>query len=105
MGRIVIVAYKPLPGKEQELEKMVLEHHGILKDQNLVTDRNPVIMKASNGELIEVFEWKSPESIEEAHSNAEVQKLWSRFTSVCTYEAPTSIKEFNSLFSEFESID
>jgi hypothetical protein len=105
MGRIVIVAYKPLPGKEQELEKLVLEHHGILKNQNLVTDRSPVIMKALNGELIEVFEWKSSGSIEEAHSNPEVHKLWARFSAVCTYENPTNIKEFNALFSEFESID
>jgi hypothetical protein len=105
MGRIVIVAYKPLPGKKQELIKLVLDHHKILKDQNLVTGRKPVIMKALTGELIEVFEWKSSEAIHEAHSNPEVHKLWSRFSAVCTYESPINIKEFNGPFSEFESID
>ena len=105
MGRIVIVAYKPLPGKDEELEKLVLDHFGILRNQNLVSDKKPLIMKTSGGELIEIFEWKSSEAIQEAHSNAEVQKLWSRFQAVCTYEPPASIKEFSNLFSEFESID
>ena len=67
--RIVIVAYKPKPGKENELMQLALEHYPTLKDQGLVTDRTPILMKAKDGTIIEVFEWKSHAAIEQAHTN------------------------------------
>ena len=77
----------------------------ILKTQNLVTDRAPIIMKAADGSIIEVFEWKSADAIKEAHQNKVVQELWERFSQVCDYEIPVNVKEFQGLFSEFEVLN
>ena len=105
MGRIVIVVYRPKQGKELELLKLVGEHVSILRAEGLVTDRKPIIMRAEDRCVVEVFEWKSAEAIKLAHANDSVGKLWARFTELCDYEAPTNVKEFQTLFSEFESID
>jgi len=105
MSRGVIVIYRPKKGKDAALLQLVNDHMSILKTQNLVTDRAPIIMKAADGSIIEVFEWKSADAIKQAHQNKVVRELWERFSQVCEYEIPVNIKEFQALFSEFEVLN
>jgi hypothetical protein len=105
MGRIAIAVYRPKKGKEQQLLKLIKEHMPVLQSQQLITDRTPIVMQAADKTVVEVFEWKSRKTIDEAHTNPEVQKLWNRFSEVCDYEIPVNVKEFQALFSEFEPIN
>lgn len=104
MGRIVIVAYRPKPGREGELERLCAEHVPLLRSEELATGRNPVLMKAADGTLVEVFEWASGEAIEAAHRNPAVQGLWARFAKVCEYVPVASVPEASRLFSEFSPV-
>ena len=56
-GIVVIVAYRPKPGKEAELLELVRGRVPTLGKEGLVTDRVPVIMRAKDGTIIEVSEW------------------------------------------------
>jgi hypothetical protein len=103
-SRIVIAVYKPLPGKAKDLEQVVRKHTVILREENLVTDRKPIIMKAQDGSVVEIFEWNSPDAIQSAHTNPVVLKLWEEFNAVCSYQKPSDVQEFHNLFSEFEPI-
>jgi len=105
MSRGVIVIYRPKKGNDAALLQLVKDHMSILRTQNLVTDRAPIIMKAGDGSIVEVFEWKSADAIKEAHQNEVVQELWERFSQVCDYEIPVNVKEFQGLFSEFEVLN
>lgn len=105
MGRITIASYRPKPGKERDLLKLVKEHMPILQSQQLITDRVPIVMQAGDKTIIEIFEWKSRKAIDEAHTNPAVQELWNRFNEVCDYEIPLNVKEFHSMFAEFEPIN
>ena len=105
MGRTVIVVFRPKRGKEHELEQLLKEHVPILREEQLVTDRKPYVMKSSEGVFVEVFEWKSKEAIQQAHTNMEVGKMWERFGQVCEYDAAVNVKEFHDLFSEFASVN
>lgn len=105
MGRIVIVVYRPKPGKEKDLLNLVEEHLPVLKSRQLITDRTPIVMQAADKTIVEIFEWKSRKAIDEAHTDPAVQQLWSRFNEVCDYEIPVNVKEFQSMFSEFEAIN
>ena len=69
-GVIVIVAYRPKPGKETELLELVRNRVPTLHKENLVTARTPVIMHARDGTIIEVSEWKSQEAIDAAHKKS-----------------------------------
>ncbi|MEP1033019.1 hypothetical protein [Ekhidna sp.] len=102
MGRIVITCYRPKKGKKTTLEELTNEHYGILREEGLVTNRTPIIMKSVDGCIIEVFEWKSKDSIDQAHSNPKIQKLWERYGEACDFEKPINIAEFENIFSEFE---
>src|SRR4030095_6554349 len=103
-SRIVIVAYKPKPGKEQELRQLALDHYYTNKNKDLVTDRIPVLMQAKDGTIVEVFEWKSRDAIEKAHSNKSVLQMWEQYNQVCDYIPIGSVEESSSLFSEFTPV-
>src|SRR6266496_4987207 len=78
---IVIVAYRPKPGKETELLDLMGNRVPILRKEGLVTDREPIIMRARDGTIIEVSEWKSREAIDAAHRNPNVLAMWEKFLS------------------------
>lgn len=103
-GRIVVVVYRPLNGKEKALDNVVARHLDVLREEGLVTDRKPIVMRAADGCVVEVFEWLSAQSIEKAHRNPAVQALWAEFSEVCEYEKPVNVGEFHNLFSEFTPI-
>ena len=58
-----------------------------------------------SGIFIEVFGWKSKQAIEAAHTNTEVQKMWSEYAKVCEYVPVGSIEELNNVFSEFSPVE
>lgn len=78
-GIVVIVAYRPKAGREQELLEIVRNRVPTLRKEDLVTDRVPVIVRAKDGTIIEVSEWKSHPAIEEAHRNPRVLAMWDKF--------------------------
>lgn len=105
MGRAVIVAYTPKPGKEQQLLSAVKKHVSVLRAEHLVTDRPPYLMRAGGGAIVEVFEWQSAEAIERAHANAAVAALWEEFNELCEYTPIAGLEEARQLFAEFETIE
>jgi quinol monooxygenase YgiN len=103
-GIIVIVAYRPKPGREAELLEIVRSRVPTLRKEDLVTDRVPVIMRAKDGTIIEVSEWKSHEAIEEAHQNPRVLAMWDRFFAVCDCMPLNTVPESATMFAGFEPI-
>src|SRR5690242_314658 len=102
MGSISVACYKPKPGCEEALLELVCHHLPPLRAEKLVTERVPIVMRAGDGTIIEVFEWVSQEAIAGAHSNPAVLDLWKRFEAVCTYVVPSTIAEFTKMFAHFE---
>ena len=104
MGSISVACYKPKPGCEAELLELVSNHLPPLRAEHLVTERAPIVMRAKDGTIVEVFEWVSQDAIAGAHGNPVVLELWKRFESVCSYETPSNLAEFQNMFSHFEAI-
>jgi len=104
MGRFVIAAFKPKPGMQKQLAAVVEKHWRVLQSQNLVTDRPRYAMEAGDGTIIEVFEWRSAETIEQAHHNPTVLALWAEFEAACEYVPLSSVPESQHPFSEFKPL-
>jgi len=104
MGSISVACYKPKPGCEDELIELVRNHLPPLRGERLVTERAPIVMRAKDGTIVEVFEWVSQDAIAGAHTNPVVLELWKRFESVCSYETPSNVVEFQNMFSHFEAL-
>lgn len=105
MGGIVcIVAYRPKPGRETEILELVRGRVPTLRKENLVTDRVPVIMRAKDGTIIEVSEWKSQDAIDEAHRNPRVLAMWDKFFSACDCVPLKTVPEAEMMFAGFEPV-
>lgn len=105
MGHLVIACYRPKPGKTPDLLSCIHDHMPVLAHAGLITDRPSLVMKAKDGSIAEIFEWKSEDAVEAAHSNSEVLKLWERFSKCCEYITPADITECHQPFSPFEPVE
>lgn len=104
MGRFVIVAYAPKPGMVDHLLAAVRKHLQVLRTEELVTDRPAYVMRAADGTIVEVFEWRSAEAIAKAHTLEAVQALWAEFGAAYDYRPLTGLAECQQLFAEFEPV-
>ena len=101
---IVIVAYKPKPGKDADLLQLTREHVPLLRGEGLATDRPVTACRAKDGTVVEVFEW-APGAVERAHSNPVVLKLWERYAAACDIVPLASLSEASNMFASFVPLD
>jgi hypothetical protein len=101
----VIAAYRPKPGKEDALRKLMREHRRTLADAHLVTSKQPMILRArSDGTLLEIFEWASAKAADEAHRHAPIREMWNKLAAVADFVALSDIAEAGKAFSHFEAL-
>ena len=104
MGRFVIAAYKPKPGREKALEAAVAKHLRVLRAEDLVTEKSAYVMRAADGTVLEVFEWLSADAIAKAHVNPAIHALWAEFGEACDYVPLATLTEAKQMFAEFEPV-
>lgn len=71
----MIAAFKPKPGKEEELRSVIADRLPLLRRLGLATDRVNVTMRSMSGVILDVSEWVDDAAIERAHSTPEVADL------------------------------
>ena len=101
-GIVCIVAYRPKGGHEAELLELVRGRVPTLRKEGLATDRVPIMVRAKDGTIIEVSEWKSQHAIEEAHKNPRVLAMWDKFFAVCDCVPLKTLPEAEMMFAGFE---
>jgi len=105
MTEIVIAAYRPLPGQDAELLQIVRDHYAILRAEDLVTDQMPFVMRSrTTGTILEVFEWRSADCVEAAHTNERIISIWRRFAQAAEYVSVASLPECSEPFAHFEAL-
>ncbi len=104
MSRIAIACYRPNEGSEKELIELVRVHYPLLRSQDLVTDREPTLMKAGDGTILEVFEWIGVEEKDMAHSNKEVMALWNRFDEISESVPLLDLAEAKHKYANFQPL-
>jgi quinol monooxygenase YgiN len=105
MGHMVIAAFRPKPGKEADLLACTRDHLPILRGEDLVTERPSLVLRAQDGTIVEVFEWRSQAAVEAAHANPRVHALWQRYEACCDYVTLGDLPEAKALFPHFELVD
>lgn len=103
-GNVVIAVYRPKEGQADALARLVEGHVPALRELGLVTDRDAIVLRAADGSLLEVFEWKSAAAVAEAHEHPKVRDLWGRFEAVCEWLPLGSLNEASRPFSHFELV-
>lgn len=101
----VIAAYRPKPGKELELRKLVRQHRRTLDEAHLVTSRPTLLLRArSDGTVLEIFEWISTKAADEAHQHPAIREMWNKFAKIADFVPLSAIQEADKAFSHFEAL-
>jgi hypothetical protein len=104
MGIHVLAVYRPKPGKEAALEVEIVDHVPLLRRLGLATDHRSTALRASDGTVIEHFEWVDRAAIDAAHAHPDVLAMWSRYDDCCEYGALADLPNATTMFAEFEFI-
>ena len=105
MGRISVAAFRPKPGKEEELRQVIADRLPLLRRLGFATDREAILMRSGDGVLIQVSEWSSDEAIAKAHETPEVLAMWDRFAACSEYVKLDSLAEVHEDFATFDLVD
>jgi hypothetical protein len=103
MGDVVIVAYRPKPGRHDDLVALVRSHVPDLRDWGLATDLPATTMRAGDGTIVEVFEWHDG-AVAKAHEDPRVLAMWRRFGEVCDIVGLRDVSETAELFATFSPL-
>jgi len=102
-GEVVMALYKPHEGKDAELRKLIARHVPLLRNLELITDRPALLLRASNGTYVEVFEWVSHEAAR-AHDHPEVAEIWEAMGKVADFVSLDSLEESKRPFTHFSPV-
>ena len=76
----VLVQYRPKPGGEDRLSKLVELHWPTLKPTGLVSDEPAQVWRARGKDgrvfFVELFSWAYPGASDVAHQTPEVMAMW-----------------------------
>jgi hypothetical protein len=89
---------------EKETLELVRNRVPTLRNEGLVTERAPTIVRARDGTIIEVSEWKSHEAIDAAHKNPIVLAMWNKFFEASDCIPLNQLSESAEIFAGFESV-
>jgi quinol monooxygenase YgiN len=103
-GNVVIAVYRPRAGQAEALERLVEGHVPALRKLGLVTGRDAIVLRAADGTVLEIFEWKSADAVERAHHDPQVQQIWGAFEKVCEWLPLASLPEAARPFPHFELV-
>jgi len=104
-AHMVIAMYRPKPGREAALAKLVAAHHRQLLEWGFATKRKPLVLRSvKDGTILEIFEWKSAKAVEKAHSDPRIHEMWGRYDAVCRYVSLGDLAEAKGPFPHFEIV-
>jgi hypothetical protein len=98
MGELVMLSYRPKPGKETALLGELRSHVSTLQQFGLATERPQLLMKVRSGVIVEMFEWEGQDAIGRAHQYPPVLELWDRIRPLCDYATLADIPEARNIF-------
>jgi hypothetical protein len=101
---IVFAAYRAHTGKDKELLRLLADHVPGLRKLDLVTDREPIVVQATDGTYIEIFEWRSGQAASVAHEHPAVAKIWEAIGSVSDFTSLDKLEETKKPFCHFAPV-
>jgi hypothetical protein len=104
MRQIALILYSPRKDREQELVEMLQNNIPVMRKLGLITDREQILARTKDGSIIQLFEWKSEESQDQAMAHPVVQEMWLKVGNISEFQKPAAVAEFNEVFSMFETI-
>lgn len=101
-GILAFAVYKPKEGKTEELLPILDRHIEILREKNYITEKDDYLVKASNGYLVEIFAWKSKDSIDAVHKDPDIIAIWEKMGELGEFGNMNDLPESGKVFPNFD---
>jgi hypothetical protein len=101
---ITIGIYKAHKGKKKELMELMLQHQPLLRKEGLLTEKEGFIGLTQDNSIIEIYEWKSIGSVQQAKKNPRVQELWKKVHKISDSLGMNKITESKKSTPGFRSL-
>ena len=100
MAVMCICVYRPKPGKSEELQALLGEHHAVLHSLELATDF-VYRARAADGSWLELFERVFEDPSRSAYDIPAVMDIWGRMGEACDFKSLASLDEAQTSFAHF----
>ena len=101
---VVFALYKPHPGKDAEMLKLVARHYPALRKFELVTARVPIVARSANGTIVEVFEWVDGDAHSRVRQHREIAAIWEEMAKIGEMPKLGTLPECAESFPHFEPV-
>ncbi|HEY9722894.1 MAG TPA: hypothetical protein V6D47_12860 [Oscillatoriaceae cyanobacterium] len=101
---VAIAVYRPHQGQEKALTRLVNEHQARLRALHLITGHPAIVMRAKDGALVEVFEWRSDDAKRHAHEDPEMVRIWRDMSEVADFPPLAALEESQAPFASFATV-
>ncbi|MCB0725151.1 MAG: hypothetical protein KDC73_10660 [Ignavibacteriae bacterium] len=101
-GILAFAVYKPKEGKTDELLPILDRHIEILRQKDYITEKDDYLVRASNGYLVEIFAWKSQESIDAVHKDPDILQIWNEMMALGEFGCMEDLPESEKIFPNFD---
>jgi hypothetical protein len=103
-SNVVMAVYRPREGKDEDLRGLIARHVPTLRRLALITDRPALLLQASDGTYVEIFEWSSETTTRSAHDQPEIAEIWDAMEKVADFVGLDSLPEARRPFPHFRAV-
>ena len=104
-SRISLSAYRPRPGRGDEVVPHVREEVATLRTHGYITSRAAPICLTARGEYLVIAEWATETSVDEAHADDVILEVWRRKEQLVEYIAPADLDGSGVPFASFDVLE
>jgi hypothetical protein len=90
---------------ESALADALARHVDILREQGYATELPVLYLRAEDGTVLEIFEWRSSATVEAAHDDKRVQAIWQTLEEAAEFVPLSKLPNAEDPFPHFERFD
>ena len=104
-SRLSLSAYRPKPGRGDQLLPHLRHEVATLRARRHITNRPAPISLTDRGEYLVIIEWASASSVDESHADDVVQEVWRRKEQLVDYIAPSDLDKSSVPFVSYDVLE
>ena len=104
-SRLSLSAYRPRPGRSDEVLPHLRHEVATLRARGHITNRPAPICLTGRGEYLVITEWATPSSVDEAHEDDVVLEVWARKEELVDYIALSDLDKSAVPFASYDVLE
>ena len=104
-SRLSLSAYRPRPGRSDEVLPHLRHEVATLRARGHITNRAAPVCLTDRGEYLVITEWATATSVDEAHDDEVVLEVWARKEQLVDYIAPGDLDKSTVPFASYDVLE